>query len=991
MVKWNRPSIVFILLETLRSCQSFQTQRASFSRRRVASLSNHNVASSSYQGYAEGEIGNSTNYFESLKSVLDDDDDADQAEIEKRREQILRRMGASQKVSFPLSQAKPFGIRVIEVSPGLKPSDVELDLDSLFFVYMNADSNVELIERLDASFRGLMVKSVSETSIAWRSGVRPGDILQAISATIGDALWPKSTFEGVRSAISLRKITSGSIVIEFKRLAEQANNQYELSLTRPIGLMLQESEDGYVEVTGYTESAPTLVKYAVQVGDRVLAVDSSFGGQLWPVSTVEGVISACTSRLPGQAVKMRFERPLGNMGAVRSATLVATNEAPVEKVSAPDIPIDVDQRVLLTRCRQVLRRYSNEEVQSRFRGKYAVQALVADKVVDALASAQAAVDSITLNMIMNAYLACQQPEKALRIFESATGFSADGSLKPPAESISGVDGKRIIPNESALNLYTGTALLKAHAKNGDIFSAVRVLAALEGRSGVEVGDLESAPWPWTGVYGAIQPDTQCYNTAIAAAERIGGSYAVNFALDLFERMGDPSKESVVNGLPVRDVVTYNTMISTLSNSGRLEDAFNLFGAMKRSSIRPDKYTYTSLIKACRDENDIQEMLYDMRELGVVPDIVTYNTMIKSLCEAKKWTEATKLVTEMETKGVAPDSMTYGYLMNAMLKADKPNACLALFESACVSPRTSSLTENIHLYTTAVTAAGVLGDHERALELVSRMNAVGIKPNLKTLTAVIGACLTSGRPDLGVKLYERIDKPDGYAMAQVVRALCANSERRRAFDLLRKQRRGSGAIMSGKEIMRSYNEVIKTSLAASDLDLAREAVADLLGQGYIPSNTIVSSVAETLGVRDIAESSAVEIFAFGLHVIDSLRKRNLPVDGYLYVAVLSLGNHLGGLPRKVASFLVQSKARADTSSTAILSEHVEDVFRFIGWEDFFANYDDYKQYSPSELLPPVTVRIGMRDTRRVLRAEQAVAYSSRSKSNKKQRSQPIASQ
>ena len=36
----------------------------------------------------------------------------------------------------------------------------------------------------------------------------------------------------------------------------------------------------YIKVTGFTENAPTLVRYAVKVGDRVLAVDSSLGEKM---------------------------------------------------------------------------------------------------------------------------------------------------------------------------------------------------------------------------------------------------------------------------------------------------------------------------------------------------------------------------------------------------------------------------------------------------------------------------------------------------------------------------------------------------------------------------------------------------------------------------------------------------------------------------------------------------------------------------------------
>jgi len=45
-------------------------------------------------------------------------------------------------------------------------------------------------------------------------------------------------------------------------------------------------------------------------------------------------------------------------------------------------------------------------------------------------------------------------------------------------------------------------------------------------------------------------------------------------------------------------------------------------------------------------------------------------------------------------------------------------------------------ENVKLYTTAITAAASLGDSDRAFELVSRMNFAGVKPNMKTLTALM---------------------------------------------------------------------------------------------------------------------------------------------------------------------------------------------------------------------------------------------------------------
>ena len=83
-------------------------------------------------------------------------------------------------------------------------------------------------------------------------------------------------------------------------------------------------------------------------------------------------------------------------------------------------------------------------------------------------------------------------------------------------------------------------------------------------------------------------------------------------------------------------------------------------------MKPDKYTYTSLVKAVVHNGNVQELLYDMEEEDCQADVMTYNTVIKVLCEERKFDIAQKMVNQMEAAGVSPDSMTYGLLMSGML-------------------------------------------------------------------------------------------------------------------------------------------------------------------------------------------------------------------------------------------------------------------------------------------------------------------------------------
>lgn len=729
-------------------------------------------------------------------------------------------------------------------------------------------------------------------------------------------------------------------------------------------------------VTGFTENASTLVQYAVKVGDRVLAVDSSLGDKMWPVSTVEGLVSAVTSRLPGQQISMRFERPLSNMDtdadAMKSVMVKSSS-------SATSVRPSVDQKELLSRCRGIIRRYMTEEQQrasAKFAGKYAVPALVADKVVDALANAEAQLDSVTLSLIMTAYLSCQKPEGAIRAFEAAVGLNANGSALPV---VSQQGDKQIVANVAALNVYTASSLLNAHALNDDLASVKRVLEAMAGSIKL-VDGLESAVWP-----GGVMPDTRCYNIAISAAAKSSADYGFEMAMALFHKMGPTGQETV--GVPSKDLSTYNTVLSALTRSKVYGEALELFSEMKKAGVKPDKYSYTALINAVLANGDIDELLYEMKEQGVEADVVTYNSIIKSLCADRKFVTAKKMVNQMEASGVAPDSMTYGLLMNGLLKAGNPGACVTLFESACADRKTVPLTENVFVYTTAITAAAALGDHERAFDLLSRMNSLGIKPNMKTLTALIGACLASDKPALAADIYRRMamSKPDAYAMEQGLRALCLAGFPNEAFTAVAKQVHGS-RLLRGKQMMSTYETIIHTALKRNDYDLARQALTDLLRKGSIPSKVIFQTMFDAMDLfpqkrKALVEAAtidryATEKFSFMLFVLDTVQGRNLPCEGSLYSAIVTYGVRLGGLPRKIASLLQSARMRTDP---AVVSDANGIVIRPVvsRWEVVLVDYDKIKdQLRSAAALPSLDVRISSKDVRKVLSAEQTLSFAGR---------------
>lgn len=727
------------------------------------------------------------------------------------------------------------------------------------------------------------------------------------------------------------------------------SRQYELTLKRPLGFSIGQQSDGFIVVTEIKENvASNLVKHAVAVGDRVVAIESALGGKLWPVSTVEGAISAVTGRIPGTSVSILFEK-MSSEAKARSTestesvdvaippnqTVSSTSIGKVTYKEAPASSLTLKGRMdLVSRCRDVLRRYSNAD-EERKTVSIQMTALVADKVVDALASASMSLDPLTMSMIMKFYITSQRPESAIRLFEAATGFAGDGSSRPCKVVIAGSSGGQIVPSEAALNLFTGTSLMQAQAALNDLDAVFCILAAMEGRAGEFEGRLESAPWPWTGTYGSIQPDTYTYNVAIAAAAKAGGANALLRALDVFSNMKDPSRS---DGKFSKNEVTYNTLISALSTAGRTKAAFALLNEMKKHGLRPDKYTFTSLIRTCNDENQVRELLFEMKERSIALDVVTYNTMIQTLCNKKKFVDAVKLVTEMEQKKISPNAKTYSLIMNGLLKSNKPDACLNLFESASLNSKTSELMDNVQVCTTAIAAAAMVKDYERALEIVSRMTAKGVKPNLQTYTAVMGACLTSGRADLASKVFEKIDNPDGYATKQAIRSNCMIGNIGLALEMVQANRRQ----LKGKEAMTAYKSIVEESLRHGQYGVAREAITAMLKSGFIPSKSLLYSIFDTLELTTTGETQSPtrsECFKFLLFLIDSLSKRNMLVESILYVAAVAYGGKLGGRERMFSAMIAASKLQqgsgramelkiSDETSGAT-NEHVHDTWEKVG--------------------------------------------------------------
>jgi pentatricopeptide repeat protein len=85
-----------------------------------------------------------------------------------------------------------------------------------------------------------------------------------------------------------------------------------------------------------------------------------------------------------------------------------------------------------------------------------------------------------------------------------------------------------------------------------------------------------------------------------------------------------------------------------------------------------------------------KLLRGIIDSGVVPDVVTYNTLINGLCKVRNLDAALRLFKELQLKGLSPDEITYGTLIDRLMRAHRESDAMMLFQNILQSGDTPSL-------------------------------------------------------------------------------------------------------------------------------------------------------------------------------------------------------------------------------------------------------------------------------------------------------------
>ncbi|XP_020519876.1 pentatricopeptide repeat-containing protein At5g66520-like [Amborella trichopoda] len=180
--------------------------------------------------------------------------------------------------------------------------------------------------------------------------------------------------------------------------------------------------------------------------------------------------------------------------------------------------------------------------------------------------------------------------------------------------------------------------------------------------------------------------------------------AWNVMVDGYCKFGDIRSASLLfEQMAERDILSYNSMIIGYMQSNQLDKVFSLFEEIKAFGLKPDKFTIASLLTACANSGSVQR--------------------------------GKSLHAYIEEHSIERDIFLDTALLDMYAKCGRIDQALHVFQGM--------REKDVMAWTAMISGLAMHGHGRPALDIFSKMQSSGIKPNDITLIGVLSACSHTG--------------------------------------------------------------------------------------------------------------------------------------------------------------------------------------------------------------------------------------------------------
>lgn len=169
--------------------------------------------------------------------------------------------------------------------------------------------------------------------------------------------------------------------------------------------------------------------------------------------------------------------------------------------------------------------------------------------------------------------------------------------------------------------------------------------------------------------------------------------------------------------------------------------------MKKSGIKPNLITYSTMLKGHCQAGDVQvafAILEQMkRDTNLKPDEIMYNSLLDGCAQNGLVDEGQKVLREMEENGVRPSNFTLSIVVKLMNRARKVDLAFNLVDELSKKYR---LRPNVHVYTNFIQACVYNRQFPRAMQVMEKMVKERIQLEPRSYSLLVRGSLNAGYPD-----------------------------------------------------------------------------------------------------------------------------------------------------------------------------------------------------------------------------------------------------
>ncbi|KAH6795927.1 hypothetical protein C2S51_036913 [Perilla frutescens var. frutescens] len=198
---------------------------------------------------------------------------------------------------------------------------------------------------------------------------------------------------------------------------------------------------------------------------------------------------------------------------------------------------------------------------------------------------------------------------------------------------------------------------------------------------------------------------------------------------------------------------FSHFIVLYGQAGLVKDAVKLFDEMPEMGVERNVKSLNALLVSCILAGEYGEMKRIFSEFpgkyGLEPDLDTYNSVLKGLCESDSSNSAYSVLAEMERKGVKPNATTFSAVIAGFYKEKK----LSDAENVVELMKKFGVKHGLGIYNVKIQSLCKLKKSEEAKKVLDEILDKGMKPNSVTYGHLIHGLCKEGKLDDAKSLFK----------------------------------------------------------------------------------------------------------------------------------------------------------------------------------------------------------------------------------------------